>query len=220
QTFEQTQQMLCRAHENGVSVLVASSHALPGSRDFPLEKYRAHLRQAQEWSDAEGLGIRLCEGAEILYSSGAEQKLLEGKIPTLAGSGAVLVEFYPADSYSHIYNAVRRLGNSGFSVIVAHVERYRALHDLSRVQALRDDLGASIQMNAGTLIHPTGFGMKRWVSRMLEMELCDVAATDAHNVTSRPCRMKECYEALRQDWGEEYADRLCHENPLQLLGTL
>ena len=48
-SFEQTQKMISRAWENGVTDLVATSHAQPGRQYFPLEKYRVHLNMAREW---------------------------------------------------------------------------------------------------------------------------------------------------------------------------
>jgi protein-tyrosine phosphatase len=51
---------------------------------------------------------------------------------------------------------------------------------------------------------------------MLRKGYIDVAATDAHNVTSRPCRMRDGYQALQKRFGQEMADRLCIEFPGQI----
>ncbi|MCR5292411.1 MAG: hypothetical protein K6E28_05945 [Eubacterium sp.] len=47
-----------------------------------------------------------------------------------------------------------------------------------------------------------------------------LSATDAHNVSSRPCMMQRCYDTLTSEWGEETARRLCISTPQQLLGIL
>lgn len=217
QTFEQTQAMLVRAHENGVGVICCTSHSIPARKPFPMEDYLAHLALAQEWCDAQGLYLHLCPGAEIYYAKDAVQHLREGKIPTLNNAGAVLVEFSTEAKYDTIREAVRNLGNSGFPVMLAHIERYSALRKLERVEELHEDLGAFIQINAGTFLSPHGFFEKRWLRKVMENGLCDIAATDAHNTDSRPCRLRKCYDLLASEWGRETADKLCIENPARLL---
>lgn len=218
QTFEQTQQMLLRAHENGVTAIAATSHAEPWRRRFPLEAYQEHLRQAQEWCAQQGLPIRLTAGAEVFYTDEAPRLLQEGQIPTLNGTRTVLVEFAPEDSFEQIQRAVRQLGNAGYAAVIAHIERYRCLRKIDNVALLHDELGADLQINASTFIAPNGFMTKRWLRKVMEEGFCDVAATDAHNTGSRPCRMKKCYETLKAEWGTDTAYQLCVARPRQLLG--
>ena len=144
--------------------------------------------------------------------------MLEGKIPTLAEGRTVLVEFSPAAPFDHIQGAVRKLGNAGFSVVIAHAERYQCLRQIQRVASLREELGAMIQINANTFLSPGGFFARRWLRRMMEADYCDLAATDAHDTEHRPCRMRSCYEALAAEWGEETARQLCVVTPRRLLG--
>lgn len=63
QTFSQMTDMLLRAADNGITVLVATAHAMPGVQPFPGETYLKHLCEAQNWSNAHGLGITICMGA-------------------------------------------------------------------------------------------------------------------------------------------------------------
>lgn len=210
--------MLKSAHENGISAIAATSHATPGRERFPMEKYLAHLQEEQAWCDAQGLGIRLYPGCEILYTDEAARLLQNGEIPTIGRSRIILVEFLPANDFNHIQNAVRKLGNAGYTVIVAHAERYDGSKKVDDLLSLREDLGAYIQINARTFLSPGGFFAKRWLRKAMESGCVDLAATDAHNVSSRSCQMKKCYEILQKEWGRETADRLCIHTPRQLLG--
>ena len=93
QTFEDAQNMLRRAHENGITDIAATSHATPGRHRFPMDTYLEHLRREQAWADEQGLGIRLHTGCEILYTDETARLLQSGEIPTIAGTRLVLVEF-------------------------------------------------------------------------------------------------------------------------------
>ena len=217
-TFEKAQAMLRKAHENDVSVIASTSHATPGIEPFPMDTYLQRLAEEQQWCDAQGLGIRLCPGSEIYYTKSAARLLQEGKLLPINRGDAVLVEFSPAEKYDPIREAVRRLGNAGYTVVVAHAERYDGLHDIDHIRDLREELGAYIQINAGTILSPGGFLRKRWVRRLMESEGCDLVGTDAHNTESRPCRMKACYQYIAETWGKQTADRLCIETPASLMG--
>lgn len=217
-TFEEAQAMLKNAHENGISAIAATSHATPGRERFPMETYLAHLQEEQEWCDAQGLGIKLYSGCEILYTDEAVRLLQTGKIPSIDQSRTVLVEFLPANDFKFIQNAVRKLGNAGYTVIVAHAERYDGTRKVDDLRFLREDLGAYIQINASTFLSPGGFFGKRWLRKVIENNCCDLAATDAHNTGSRSCKLKKCHEAISNEWGQEIADSLCIHVPRRLLG--
>ena len=218
QTFEDAQAMLRRAHENGVTDIAATSHATPGRHRFPMDTYLEHLRKEQAWVDEQGLRIRLHTGCEILYTDETVRLLQDNAIPTIDSTRLILVEFLPANDFNHIQNAVRRLGNAGYTVIVAHAERYDGTRKVEDLRALREDLGAYIQINAHTFISPGGFFAKRWLRKAMENGCCDLAATDAHNTSSRSCQMKKCHETIIKEWGQDTADSLCIETPRQLLG--
>ena len=130
QTFEDTKAMLKTAYKNGVKTIAATTHVMPGIERFDLMAYKVRLATAQKWSDEQALGIRICFGSEIFYTASTERLLMEGYIPTLNGTSNILVEFNPNETYRRIRDAVRRLGNAGYTVVIAHAERYDALRKI------------------------------------------------------------------------------------------
>ena len=81
------------------------------------------------------MDLRLLLGAEILYTDMTCRLLSEGRVPTLAGTEYVLVEFMPGVRYDALYKALEGILRAGFLPVVAHVERYACL--ASRRGALR-----------------------------------------------------------------------------------
>ena len=217
-TFEDMQQMILQAVNQQVSDIVCTSHATPRGRSFPMELYLWHLQRAQLWIAQEGLPVRLYPGCEVLYSDHSARQIREGMFPTLAGTSAVLVEFTPDTDFDRMCDAARQIGNLGYSVIFAHVERYQALRNLKHVNTLREDYGVYMQMNTNTVITKKGFFFDRWVRHMLDEGYVDCVASDAHNVTSRVCRMRLCYEMLKERYGREAALDMCGGFQRRLLG--
>lgn len=208
-SLEDMQKMILRAALEGVTELVCTSHITPGYQPFPIDKYQAHMDEARAFITEQGLNLRLYTGSEILYTESSARLVREGRVPTLAGKDVVLVEFTPDMTYRQLAEAATGFGMAGYEVIFAHVERYDALRNMKNVRALREEYGVFMQMNANTVTSKKGFFTERWVRHMLEGGYIDCIATDAHNLTSRPCGMRVCHERLQQRLGQDMADELC-----------
>lgn len=210
-------QLLARARAQGVSHIIATPHAFPGEKEFPMERCYRHLALAQEICRSNGVDIHIHLGAEIFYSEAALHVLNDGRIPTLAGSNYVLVEFSPDVKFDELCHAARKLGSVGYQPVFAHVERYRCLRKLKHLEQLHEEYQVLCQINAQTVLRKRGFFEERWMRGAIESGLIDVAASDAHNVDGRSCRLGECYRELRRSFGVETAKRLCVENPGSIL---
>ena len=215
---EMTQGMLKKAAEEGVSVISATAHAVPGRQAFPLALYRERLAAANAWAAENGVPVQAVPGCEILYTPAAAHELRNGAVPSLNGGRWVLVEFSPDDSYDTLEGAARNLRNEGWQVVFAHIERYECLKRLERVEALRQEYRVRMQVNAATFIEERGFLRGRWLRKAMERELIDVAASDDHSLAGRRCRMGEARTAIAEQWGAETADALCRDNPAAILG--
>ena len=217
-SLEMSQQMLRLSAEAGVTDICCTTHVRPGHRDFPWQKYEAHMKELREFLWREELKIRLHTGCEIMYTSRSAEDARNGLIPTLGGGSFVLVEFMPETPWGMIQHAVREMGNAGFDVLVAHVERYTCLREeFSWLEEMRD-LGATLQMNAQTVIRSRGLLGDRWAKRALKNGLIQVVASDMHNLTNRKPNLDEAWQVLKKDYGEDTARELMINQPRRILG--
>lgn len=208
-SLEDMQQMIMRASQEGITDLVCTSHATPGYQPFPMEPYLRHLEAGRTFIAQNGIDLRLHSGCEILYTEFSSRLVQEGQVPALAEQDVVLVEFTPDMTLRQMVDAATSFGVAGYEVLFAHVERYDALRNLKNVRVLREEYGVYMQMNANTVTTRKGFFTERWMRHMLEEGYIDCIATDAHNLTSRPCGMRICYEMLEGRYGKEMAEDLC-----------
>lgn len=216
-TAEQTHDMLRAAHEDGITHIVATPHATPGRDAFPITTYLSRVEEARSWCQEVNLPINIYTGAEILYTQDTPRLLCQGQIPTLAQTRSVLVEFLPRAPYEQLRGAARTLGNAGYDVIFAHVERYACLRKMARMEELRDEYRIGMQMNASTVCEKQGFFEDRWIRKVIGAQMIDFVATDAHNTGTRRCSMKKCFDALKRQFGEVTARRLCIDNPMEII---
>ena len=151
-------EMLKLAAENGISRIVATPHVTPGVFEFDVEQYHTALAEAQAYCDENGLGIRMDAGAEILFSEQTCRFLRDGRAPTMVGTDRVLVEFSPDVSYTRLRDALEQICMSGFTPIVAHVERYYCISQSVKLAIqLKKELDIRYQMNCATVLSQSGF---------------------------------------------------------------
>lgn len=205
-TPEKMYAMIDRAAAQGIHRIVATPHVTPGVKRFDEKQYHIALDAARNYVREKEYDLRFYEGAEILYTEQTCAFLQEGRTPTMAGTDFVLVEFSPDIEYKKLERALKKLLRAGYRPIVAHVERYRCLAVRpSRAIALKDELDVAFQMNCSSVLDKRGFFERRFVERMLDEEMIDFIATDAHNATSRPVRMKAAWRKLKELYGASYA---------------
>lgn len=212
QTLQDSIIMLRAAAADGISAIITTPHVMPGITPFDFALYREHLSALQSWCRDQGQGLRLYPGAEIFYTPMTVQYLGEGRVPTMNGTAYVLVEFDPDERYEQIRKACAELTAHGYIPILAHTERYTALvHHPKAALALREELGLAYQVNCSTIIAPKGFWQQRFIKVLLKEGALDIVATDAHNVTTRPVRMKEAITVLARQGAEavEIMQRSC-----------
>jgi protein-tyrosine phosphatase len=71
-----------------------------------------------------------------------------------------------------------------------------------------------VQVTAGSVMGHMGKKAERVAHDLLAKRWVHFLATDAHNITSRPPKMRDAYELVAEKYGPEYAHLLCVSNPL------
>ena len=205
---EETFRMLDEAAEDNIHTIICTPHVTPGVYEFPEQKFLYNLREARNYIQQECLQLTLFTGAEILYTDSTPRLLREGRIPTLAGSEYVLVEFSPTESREHIFSALQKIAGAGFRPIIAHMERYPAIRTLDQVREMKSRYQALIQINARSLIRKQPFFRRPFFDGLFEENLADFVATDAHALPGRNSCMREGMAALQERYGSQTADRI------------
>ena len=201
--------MLNAAYANGITRLVATPHTTPGIEPFAYETYLERLEEAQVYCDRQGWSMKIYQGAEVLYTPMAAQVIASGKIPTLAESQYVLVEFIPDVEFRTIHDASLSFLQNGMIPVLAHVERYRCLmHKAKQALRLKKELTVQYQVNCATVLNGRDSRTNNTLQILFREGLVDHVASDAHNLHSRPCKMREAYEVLQKQVDLEYAQRL------------
>ena len=205
-TYEDMTAMLRRAYEDGIRKIIATPHATPGHVAFAPTLLLQRLKEAQYCCMRHGFDLTLYSGAEIMYTPQAAAMVADGRIPTLANTKNVLVEFMPDVTFKTVDGAIQEFLKFGYIPILAHMERYRCLMThIKRTIFLKELYPVAFQVNCSTVLGGKDFFTSKTINTLFEEKLIDHVATDAHDCTRRPCRMRSAYYALVQQVGGEYA---------------
>ena len=215
--FAGTERMIRDAAANQVHAIISTPHMTPGIEPFPDALYHSRLKEACAWIKAQGIDLALYPGAEILYTPSTPHMLAEGRVPTLADSGLVLLEFLPDCSFEEMENAGKSVARAGYVPVFAHIERCMCLRKPGQVRRLRETSGALMQVNANTVLLKQGFFRRRYLNALFENALVDFIASDSHDLLGRENRMAEAFAQLAAQYGEGMARALTYRNAEKLI---
>jgi protein-tyrosine phosphatase len=210
---------LCRALvDDGIGTVIASPHQLgryDGRNSGPA------VREAAEALGAALAGrnipLLVLPGAEVRMDERIPRLIRSGEVLTLADQTFLLLEL-PPDNYIDPLPLIRWLSKQEITVVIAHPERYRAVSRRPEIVQPWVEHGASLQINAGSLLGEFGQDAERCAWALLSQPFPLLVATDAHDMKSRPPRLSRAAEQIRRRLGAEIANRACLEGPRKLLG--
>lgn len=212
-------EMARQACENGTTELVATVHSyarrgfyelLPDDVVSGADRLRHALAEAE-------IPLRIYTGMEVLLDKSALPLLEEGRLLTLGSTKWLLTEFYGGESASEMTALLHAVLNMGYTPLLAHAERYRALQKHPDFAEALNEMGCAIQVNARSLIGETDRKFVKTARRLCEKGCVQAVASDGHNTASRPPLLREAWEWLAQTYSPEFADRLTYHNPAMLL---
>lgn len=217
-SHEKMAAMLRMADAGGIGTIIATPHVAPGLMPVNSALIESRLAEARAFCTENRLDLQLFAGAEVLFTPALENLILQRRVPTLAGSRHVLLEFESGIQFKAIERAMRALIQGGYVPVLAHVERCRCMmRKPSSFRQLKSGCAVLYQMNCSALTERKGFLWRRRILWLLREQLIDFAATDAHDTAERSCNMAEFYRAVEAVAGAEYAKALTSENAVRYL---
>ena len=215
--WDECLQMLIKSVESGVTDLVATPHCIPWEKGAPVEDIIKLCQEAESKLKKEhGMTLNVYPGHEVYYVPGIVESLKSGQVLSLAGTRYVLVEFKPASPYQELFRAAREFCDAGYIPIYAHVERYRCLRDMNKMQELKG-MGVLFQMNVKTFQGGIFDKESRRAKRYLKKEKIDFLASDMHDVLEDSFLTSKNLQWIFKKLRIEYRKKLLHDNGQKIL---
>ena len=212
ENWDMSMEMLKIEWDSGVRRVIATPHFLPWKSQISPNKIRRLCREAQEkFSEQYGFKMRIYPGEELYYHSELLDDLRNGKAMTMNGTNFVLVEFGVMVQFGDLMYAVQKLQRAGYTFILAHYERYKALRDEGHIEELLDR-GVLLQSNLEALEGGIFDPEVRRIKKHYKKGYISFAASDMHDISSRPPIQSSSVNRLTKSLGQAEAKRVLNDN--------
>lgn len=212
--------------ESGTTRITATPHLFhDGFPHVSAERIRAAFQKLtqdlKEHSGQEGLHF-LSEmtvelGAEHYLSPELRIALQQRTVFGLNQSRYVLVEGPLTLSGLNWKESLSRITSAGYFPVIAHAERYWPFQRDTGLLREFIDLGAIVQINAGSIAPGGDRSYSKTARKLLRRGLVHLLASDTHHAQRRPSRLKEAVAALPGGPDGEIATLLTDTNPSRIL---
>jgi protein-tyrosine phosphatase len=202
------------ASSEGITHIVCTPHA-NGHFQFDPALIASRLTELrQRLADAK-IAITLGQGCDfhLSYDNIADARANPGRY-AINGLSYLLVELPDFSLPPGLTETFYELQLAGLTPILTHPERNPTL--AAEPARMADWLrgGLLIQVTADSLTGHKGKPAQRMALDLLEKRWVHFLATDAHNTTSRPPRLRDAFQLVAEKFTPSYAHALCITNPL------
>ena len=204
-------QMIRQSASDGITHIILTPHYVHKQKGYSesYEVLEEKYKLLKEEIEKEKLDVQLFLGAELFINRNLDRFLEEKTVHTMANSKYVLVEF-PMDSYLPDYDEyLYNITLSGYSLIIAHPERYEFVMKNPEFVKRWTDEGYLLQSNGDSLKDRRKAKVIRF---LIENGLLSFIASDGHSPNGRPAILSEAYKEIEKYYSKEIAERLFEKN--------
>lgn len=207
------------AYNEGIRKIINTSHYHPS---FNYIKGKELLNRVKEFNNIlklNNIDIEIFIGNELYYSEDIIEIIEQKEFYSLNNSRYLLIEFSPLNFPKNILDIIYEIKIRGYIPILAHVERYKAIHENINLIYECINEGALIQVNSSSIIGKNGNEIKKVSNILLDNNMIHFVATDAHSSIRRRPIVKETYNYIVKKYGEKRAQTLFIQNPSKVINN-
>jgi protein-tyrosine phosphatase len=206
---------------DGITHSVLTSHVDPERYGTQRSNLQTAHADFSKHLATEGIALDVRLGGEARLCPELIDLIADDQMPFLGevdGWRILLLEFphqmIPVGSGRFIYSLLKLK----IRPLIAHPERNKAV--MAHPDKIHEftDAGCWLQLTSGSLAGRFGPVAQSVAFQLVEEGWHCIAATDAHNLTSRPPLLSEGRDVLRNRYGDAVAHSMVVERPGQILG--
>ena len=210
-SFKESVAMAEMAIADGITHVVATPHASPEFR-FDYAKVKSSVEQLQQ---AVGGRLKLASGCDFHLSPENIAALKKSPSPfCIHQKEYLLVELNEFAVPPAMDQTLYEIQLAGLRPVITHPERNGILR--SQPERLEKWVrnGCFSQVTGGSLTGAFGSNIEAISMEWIARGLVHFIASDAHNTTTRPQKLRAAFDVVEKGFGRSKAEALFAENPL------
>jgi len=196
----------------GIRTIVATPHQLGRYESNTSEHILQLVGETQRRISAASLPLTILPGADVRIREDLPLLVQNRRVLTLGDRGAHLLMELPHDQVLPLGNLIYELHCQGIDSILSHPERNEQLQQDPELLRPWVQQGCLIQVTAGSITGQFGIEAQRFSRWLFRENMVHLVATDAHDPTRRPPRMREAFQKACRWVGVPRARKIFLEN--------
>lgn len=193
-----------KAISQGITHILCTPHHNNGKYTNPKSEVVSRVLNLQEELDRRNLPLTVLEGQEVRITGELISEVQNDNILfTDLADTYILIEFPTMDVPAYTEDIFFQLRSLGKIPVIVHPERNAKFREDPNRLIEYLDMGCLAQLTAPSYAGIFGKSIQKTAKEMVEHNLVQMVASDAHGVNKRNFYMKEAYEAIAKDFGEE-----------------
>ena len=203
-TLEDSIAMAEKAISQGITHILCTPHHNNGSYDNPKSEVITHVSDLQAEFDKRNIALTLLEGQEVRITGELINEIKRDEILfTDLEDTYILIEFPTMDVPSFSEQLFFELRAMEKIPVIVHPERNAKFREEPNRLIPYLDMGCLAQLTAPSIVGKFGKSIQQTAMTMVEHNMVQTVASDAHGVNKRNFYMKEAYEFIEKEFGKE-----------------
>ncbi|WPZ18255.1 CpsB/CapC family capsule biosynthesis tyrosine phosphatase [Geobacillus subterraneus] len=200
-TVEDAIAMAQAAVKEGITTIIATPHHQNGNYDNPKPSILALAAELNDELKRRDIALTVLPGQEVRLHGDLLDGLARHEVMTLADTPYILIEFPPDHVPKYAEQLLFDVQLKGLMPIIAHPERNAEIIENPERLYQLVKRGAFAQLTASSVTGQFGKKIKTFSFQLIEANLAHFIASDAHNIKTRPFRLRQAYDAIRNEYG-------------------
>lgn len=201
QTMDDAIAMAKAAADEGITTIIATPHHQNGNYDNPKSSILALAAELNDELKQRGIALTVLPGQEVRLHGDLLDGVVRHEVMALADTPYILIEFPPDHVPRYAEQLLFDVQLKGLMPIIAHPERNAEIIENPDQLYQLIKHGAFAQLTASSITGHFGKKIKTFSFQLIEANLAHFIASDAHNLKTRPFRLRQAYSAIRKEYG-------------------
>lgn len=200
----------------GVTDVIATPHYVEETiYKSPSAANLRLLNELQRRLEAEEINVQIYLGNEIYITPRILELLGSHEISSLDDSKYLLVELPMSGEFSGYSDIFLKLIRAGYSVVLAHPERYTAFSDDFNLVRELFEMGVLMQCNVGSFAGQYGKSALKLVRKMAKSKMIFAMGSDIHHLRGNSF-MPMALKKMSRFYDDAELEKILVENPKKI----
>lgn len=196
-----------KAVDEGITHLLATPHHLNGKYVNKKANVVQLTNQLQERLEQAGIPLQVFPSQEVRVSGEILAGVDADEILGIDEDNHYLLVEFPTREIPHFVEQLFfNLQQRGITPVIVHPERNQAIIENPNRLLSFIERGALAQVTASSYVGAFGKEIAKLSSQLIEANLVHILASDAHNTRGRTFHMKEAFEKMVKEFGQDKVD--------------